>query len=955
MRKPCIHLLSELVLDEQGKIIRSFGTVQDITERVQAEEALQKSQALYRQAERIGKMGHWEWDVINNRMSSCSEELARIYEMTVDEAMAFFSGTGSDFDIIHPDDREWYEQFQRESRGTPEGQDIEFRIITKSGTVRHIHLLSERVLNDQGEVISAFGTERDITERRQAEEALRESETKFQNVVDASPMGVHMYRVESDDRLVFEGANRTADSILGVDNSQFIEKTIEEAFPPLIKTEVPDRYRRAAAQGVSWFTEQITYDDEKITGAFEVHAFQTEPDKMVAMFLDITDRKRAEKALQESENRYQAILQSQMDLIIRFSPKGRITFVNEACCQFYGKTPDDFLGADYLENASPELSRYVRGIVAKLSLKTPILRNENKNIDAHGNTRWFYWSNQAIFNDAGQIMEYQSSGRDITERAQAEEQIRGYVKRIEALLEIERAISSTLDLEEVLDIIMTELAKVIPYDSTSLQILHDKSLEILACRGFEQPDKVVGLIFPLDPKFPNQRVIDGNGPVVIDDVVDEYPHFQIESIRYESGDIRSWLGVPLISKGSMKGMIALDRSEVIPFSDDEIQFATAIAGQAILAIENARLFSAAKRRLERLSSLRQIDQVIASSLDLRVTFNVLLGQILQQLEVDAAAVLLYRPELQNLEFVAGQGFRTQALQSTSVRLSEGYAGQVALKQRNVIISNREQLETSFQRSQEFKSEEFVSYIGVPLVAKGNIIGVLEIYHRQPLDPDPEWMVFLETLAGQSAIAIDNINLFSDLQMSNLELVQAYDATIEGWARALELRDMETVGHSRRVVDLTQDLSLKMGIEDNQLVHVRRGALLHDIGKMGVPDSILQKPGPLTDDEWGIMRQHPTFAHKWLSPISYLKPALEIPYCHHEKWDGTGYPQGLKGEQIPLPARIFTVVDVWDALLSDRPYRKAWPQEKVLAYLREQSGQYFDPRVVEAFIELLSEK
>jgi HD-GYP domain-containing protein (c-di-GMP phosphodiesterase class II) len=184
------------------------------------------------------------------------------------------------------------------------------------------------------------------------------------------------------------------------------------------------------------------------------------------------------------------------------------------------------------------------------------------------------------------------------------------------------------------------------------------------------------------------------------------------------------------------------------------------------------------------------------------------------------------------------------------------------------------------------------------------------------------------------------------------LIQAYDATIEGWARALELRDMETEGHSRRVVDTTIELARQLGIEESQLVHVRQGALLHDIGKMGVPDSILQKTDSLTDEEWEIIYQHPVYANKWLTPISYLKPALDIPYCHHERWDGSGYPRGLEGEQIPLAARIFAVVDVWDALRSDRPYRKKWSKKKTRAYILEHSGKQFDPDVVEAFLALI---
>lgn len=211
------------------------------------------------------------------------------------------------------------------------------------------------------------------------------------------------------------------------------------------------------------------------------------------------------------------------------------------------------------------------------------------------------------------------------------------------------------------------------------------------------------------------------------------------------------------------------------------------------------------------------------------------------------------------------------------------------------------------------------------------------------------------LAGQAAIAIDNMAMFDKVQHSHLELVLAYDATIEGWARALDLRDKETEGHSQRVTEMTLRLARALGMNEEKLVHIRRGALLHDIGKLGVPDSILLKAGPLTAEEWEIMRRHPQYAYEMLSSIAYLQPALDIPYCHHEKWDGTGYPRGLKGEQIPLAARIFAVVDVWDALSSDRPYRPAWPQEKVRAYLKEEAGKHFDPSIVEVFLKILEEE
>jgi putative nucleotidyltransferase with HDIG domain len=284
-------------------------------------------------------------------------------------------------------------------------------------------------------------------------------------------------------------------------------------------------------------------------------------------------------------------------------------------------------------------------------------------------------------------------------------------------------------------------------------------------------------------------------------------------------------------------------------------------------------------------------------------------------------------------------------------MGQGLAGQAALERKMVVINDLTGKSNSSFNSPELAAEGFVTYIGVPLIAKGEIVGVLEIFQREKLEPEKDWLNFLETLAGQAAIAIDSSTLFNNLQRSNLELSLAYDATLLGWSNALDLRDKETEGHSQRVMEMTLQLARRLEFNDEELIPIRRGALLHDIGKMGVPDSILNKPGPLTEEEWASMRKHPQLAYDLLSPISYLHKALDIPYCHHEKWDGTGYPRGLKGEQIPLSARIFAVVDVWDALTSDRPYRKAWTDKKALKHIQEQAGKHFDAQVVKIFLEL----
>ena len=258
------------------------------------------------------------------------------------------------------------------------------------------------------------------------------------------------------------------------------------------------------------------------------------------------------------------------------------------------------------------------------------------------------------------------------------------------------------------------------------------------------------------------------------------------------------------------------------------------------------------------------------------------------------------------------------------------------------------------RADIFIGEGFATYSAVPLIAKGEVKGVLEVYQRSPSTKGTEWVEFLETLAGQVTIAIDNSQLFTNLQRSNLELSLAYDATIEGWSRALDMRDSVTEGHTKRVTEMALRLARIMGMSESDLVHMRRGILLHDMGKMGIPDAILLKPDALTEEEWKTMHMHPQYPFEMLAPTSYLRPALDIPGSHHEKWDGTGYPRELKGEQIPLAARIFAVVDVYDALTSDRPYRKAWPKEKAIQYILDEKGKFFDPRVVDIFMSLKQE-
>jgi PAS domain S-box-containing protein len=375
-----------------------------------------------------------------------------------------------------------------------------------------------------------------------------------------------------------------------------------------------------------------------------------------------------------------------------------------------------------------------------------------------------------------------------------------------------------------------------------------------------------------------------------------------------------------------------------------------ICGMVRDITERRRADEQTQRQMERLASLRLVEMSITGRHDLQGTLATLLEQITTQLKVDAASILLLSPD-QVLCCAAHRGFKTLWIEKTALRFGEGYAGLAAQERRIVHASN---LDNPYE-SQKFipilLDEGFVSYFGLPLVVKDAVIGVLEVFQRSRLEPSVEWLEFLKILAGQAAIAIDNISLFDQQQAANRLLEIAYEATIEGWSRALELRDQETEGHTRRVSEMSVRLARSLGLSEQQVNQIRLGSLLHDIGKMGIPDSILLKPGPLTPEEWEKMRQHPLYAFRLLSPVEYLQPALEVAYCHHERWDGTGYPRRLAGADIPLLARIFAVIDVWDSLLNDRPYRARWDVQDVRRHILENSGSHFDPAVVQAFMQL----
>jgi PAS domain S-box-containing protein/putative nucleotidyltransferase with HDIG domain len=620
-------------------------------------------------------------------------------------------------------------------------------------------------------------------------------------------------------------------------------------------------------------------------------------------------REQTESALCATENKYHMLMQSANDgIVITDAKTGKILEVNRKMEELTGLQASRLIGS-HITALHPEkdadrcrtLLQETLGAGSAMAGDLCVLHRDGRNIPVEVSV-------SVVTAGGDQIV--QGIFRDVSQRMAAEKALEQEKTRAEQYLDIAAVLLRVLDRDGTVTLI----------NKKGAEILGRTEADILGKNWYDHfvPERLKGRLREAFNRF-----------VAGEQAQFEYYESTIVNARGEERTI-AWHNA-LIRDGEGKAVGVLS------------------SGEDITARKNAE--GQARSRLDHLATLHAIDMIISSSLDLQVTLNEFLNLVISQLHVDAAAVLLLNPHTQMLEYAAMKGFRNDAIRHSRLRVGEGIAGRAALERRSIGIPNLQADGSEFKRMPLIEGEGFVAYYAAPLIAKGQVKGVLDVLHRSHLDVDEEWMSFFISLAAQAAIAIDNAALFSELQRSNTELILAYDTTIEGWARALELRDQETEGHTKRATEMTLRLALAMGMDDAELEHVRRGALLHDIGKMSIPDSILLKNGPLTEEEWLIMRRHPAYAFEVLSPIAYLRQALDIPYCHHERWDGTGYPRGLKGEQIPLAARIFSLADIWDALHSDRRYHSAWPEQKITEYIRSLSGTQFDPRVVEAFLDM----
>lgn len=775
---------------------------------------------------------------------------------------------------------------------------------------RFFEITNSPIFNDRGDVVASVHYAKDVTERKKAEEALKESEERFRVIFESARDSIFI----KDRDFKYSFVNPEMERVFGLPASEIIGMTDGDLFGEEVRSYIIEEDRRVLNGEV--VEGEHTKSVKGVPASFHFIKVPIRDSSgnivgICGIARDITERKHAEEKLRKREEWFRALTESTSDWIWEVNENAVYAYASPKIKELLGYEPEEMIGKTPFDLMPPEEAKRVAAeFCAIAEAQKAFTGLENINFHKNGRLVILETSGVPVFDANGNYRGYRGIDRDITERKKAEM----------ALHESEEKFRS-----------MTASA-----NDPIIMICNDGRISYW--------NKAAEMIFG----YTEQEAMDKElYTLIIPDRYQEAHRKGIEKFK-ETGQ------GPAIGKTLELEAIKRDGTEFpITLSISAVKVAGNWSAIGILRDFSERKQAEKKilHQIQKLDALHKIDLAITGSLDIKMTLDVFLEQVIKQLNVDAADVLLLNPHTQILEYAAGRGFRTKALQRTRLRLGDGHAGQAALEKRIVDISNLNEHKDAFSRAPLLDKEDFQTYFAAPLIAKGHVYGVLETFHRTPLEPESEWVDFLEALATQAAIAVDNASLFDNLQRSHTELLLAYDTTIEGWSHALDLRDRETEGHSQRVTEMTLKIALKMDMSEEELAHVRRGALLHDMGKIGVPDSILLKPDKLNDKEREIMQKHPVIAYEMLSPIRFLSPALDIPYCHHEWWDGSGYPRGLKEKQIPLSARIFAVVDVWDALKSVRPYRPAWPEEKVQEYLRTNAGTQFDPKVVEVFLNM----
>ncbi|MBA4384941.1 MAG: hypothetical protein C0410_09410 [Anaerolinea sp.] len=982
--KQDVSLSSSAVRNEEGELLFIRSIWHDITERKHIENSLQISETRYRRLFESAKDGILILDADSGRIIDINPFLIELLGYPAEELFdKELWEIGLLKDIVKS--KEMFLELQ--DKGYVRYEDIPLE--TKNGIRKDVEFVSNVYDVDRIKVIQC--NIRDITERKRAENKGMVLQEIMKGLATAANLQDYLDLVHhaigkvifADNFFVILKDEKTGlfEEIYSIDKydapslPSLLEKSISSYVfrtgSPLLLSK--GRFEELVTLGevelvgtdcASWLGVPLISAGKTI-GVMTVQDYDnpdrySESDKefmasIAGQVAQIVERKQVQEKLSESEAELRALFASMTDVVIVYGSDGtnlRIAPTNpnslvKPSGEMVGKKMHDILPKDQADFFVAKIQEAIQSGEI-IQVEYSLLLNDKE-----------VWFSANISKLSENTVVW--TAHDITKRKISEEEIRLRSEDLQALYDLSRALTDLYDPDQIYEIACRTSVMNIHATFARIALLEGDELIIRSAFPIRvlDHDLFVGEQYSLNTLSFCRRVMEKNEPIILHTNDWHVCEAERKALLLDQSQslciIPFQLGEGGQAGGKSSGLLLLNEKREEkrePFTTAKIHLAKSICEQTAGAIQRATLNSQTEQQLKRLTSLRRIDMSISGSFDVQLILDILLEEVTIQLKVDAASIYLYKPNNHELELIATRGFGNRKGKHDHITLGVDYPGLAALENRSIFIEDLDQAEESSLLGQMLVSEGFVTYIAVPLMAKSEIRGVIEIAHRTRLTLSEDWLRFLEMLAGQGAIAIETTQLFTNLQRSNIELSMAYDATIRGWSNALDLRDQETEGHTQRVTEMTLKLAATFGFDEKEIINIKRGALLHDIGKMGIPDSILLKPGQLSDDEWVTMRKHPRIAYELISPITYLRPATDIPYCHHEKWDGTGYPRGLKGEQIPLAARLFAVVDVYDALTNERPYRHAWSKEKTLAYIQENSGTYFDPQIIPVFFHLL---
>ena len=665
-------------------------------------------------------------------------------------------------------------------------------------------------------------------------------------------------------------------------------------------------------------------------------------DSIKAIIQQALARQKTDTAVRESQKELSRLVSNLPGFIYRClnDQNWSMEYLSRGCEKITGYKPEDIISGNkitYEQIIHPDDRKIVRQSIHKAVDKGEQYQLEYRIQTADGKEKWVWEQGNKIFSIKDSV-KLEGFITDITDKKMREFQMR-LIMRIGA---IQR---SSVRYQDYSRMIMEEIREFYKSESAALLFLTkpEGTVRVKTADGKWEP--LLGGEFNIRDYLCYQAIKDNQ--IIFHNIKDGSGDLCPDFLDYSSQYIAF---IPISTQNNKFGLIVLGKE--YPFLETDQEVFETISDMLASAIERTDLYEKIERQLKRLESLHAIDQAITSIFDIKVIFKIIIDQMNKELGADAVDILVLNSASNMLECASMSGFfADEVVRNTKLPLTTSIAGKVLLENKKISVSNLDEEPLLFVRN-KLHSEKFKAYYAYPLSVKGEVVGVIETFFRKPFYPDQDWLGFFEALVTQAAVAYDSYRKYADLQRVQQNMASSFRSTLETWSKSLELHQIESHDHIRRVTDQTLQLSREMGIDEQEMPDIERGALLHDIGKIGIMDNILQKKGTLTEVEWVEIKRHPQIARDLLSNVKMLENAMDIPYCHHENWDGSGYPQGLKGEEIPLPARIFAVVETFDALTSSKPYRKAWSKSEAIKYLTDEKGKKFDPEIIDRFLKIL---